>query len=79
MHVNAVRALLEEHRCWTCIELAREVRIAPGTILHILKRKTKVRKMFARWVPHKFKEENMWRRMETTRSHLERYGREGEQ
>ncbi|PSN34458.1 hypothetical protein C0J52_20176 [Blattella germanica] len=29
VHVNAVKALLEEHRCWTCIELAREVRVAP--------------------------------------------------
>ena len=24
VHVNTVRALLEEHRCWTCIELARD-------------------------------------------------------
>ena len=32
VRVNALRALLEEHRCWTCIELAREVGIAPGTI-----------------------------------------------
>ncbi|KAJ4441535.1 hypothetical protein ANN_11391 [Periplaneta americana] len=29
VHVNVVIALLEEHRCWTCIELAREVGIAP--------------------------------------------------
>ena len=41
MHVNTVRTLLEEHRCWTCTELAREVGIAPGTILHILKKKLK--------------------------------------
>ncbi|KAJ4441030.1 hypothetical protein ANN_10879 [Periplaneta americana] len=32
VHVNAVRALLKEYRCWTCVELAREVGIAPGTI-----------------------------------------------
>ncbi|PSN50714.1 Uridine 5'-monophosphate synthase [Blattella germanica] len=30
VHVNAVRALLEAHRCWTCIELAREVGVAPA-------------------------------------------------
>ncbi|PSN32984.1 hypothetical protein C0J52_23692 [Blattella germanica] len=49
VHVNAVRALLEEHHCWTCIELAREVGVAPGTILHILKKKLKLRKICARW------------------------------
>ena len=54
VYVNAVRALLEEHRCWTCIELAREVGIAPGTILHILK-KLKMRKICARWVPENLK------------------------
>ena len=27
--------MLEERSCWTCIELAREVGIAPGTKLHI--------------------------------------------
>ena len=35
VHVNAARALLEEHNC-TCIELARVVGIASGTIFHIL-------------------------------------------
>ena len=40
VHVNAAfRALLEEQCCWTCIELEREVRIAPGTIFHIIKKK----------------------------------------
>ena len=34
---NAVRAPLEDQRYWPCIELGREVRIAPVTILHILK------------------------------------------
>ncbi|KAJ4440404.1 hypothetical protein ANN_08545 [Periplaneta americana] len=38
MHVNAARALLEEHHYWTCTELAREVGIAPSMILHILKK-----------------------------------------
>ena len=28
IHMNTVRALLEEHLCWTSIELAREVEIA---------------------------------------------------
>ena len=41
VHVNTASALLEEHRCWTCIERAREVGIAPSTILHILKKKLK--------------------------------------
>ncbi|KAJ4425542.1 hypothetical protein ANN_27736 [Periplaneta americana] len=45
VHVNAVRALLEEHRCWTYIELAGVVGIAPGTILHILKKKLMMRKI----------------------------------
>ena len=49
VHVNAIRALLEEHHCWTCIELARKVGIATGTILHILKKKLKMRKFCARW------------------------------
>ena len=35
VHVNVVRALLEEHRCWTCIEIAREIGIAPGMFLHL--------------------------------------------
>ena len=70
VHVNAVRALLEEHRCWTCIALARKVGIA----LHILQ-KLNMRKICALWVPHNLKEENMWQRMETARLH---YGREGE-
>ncbi|PSN37524.1 hypothetical protein C0J52_14902 [Blattella germanica] len=39
VHVNVVRALQEEHRCWTCIELAREVGVAPGMILHVLMKK----------------------------------------
>ena len=77
VHVNAVRALLEEHRCWTCIELAEKVGIAPGTVLHKLK-KLEMRKFCARWVPYNLKEENTWQRVETTRLHLERYGREGE-
>ncbi|PSN32627.1 hypothetical protein C0J52_22380 [Blattella germanica] len=55
VHVNAVRALLEELRCWTCIELAREVGVAPGTILHILKKKLKMRKICARWVPQSYR------------------------
>ena len=64
-YVNAARALLEEHRCRYCsIKLAREVGIAPGTILHILKKKLKMRKICSRWVPHNLKEENMWQRME---------------
>ncbi|KAJ4430430.1 hypothetical protein ANN_22646 [Periplaneta americana] len=78
VYVNSVRALLQEHRCWTCIELAREVGIAPGTILHVLKKQSKMRTICARWVPHNFKVENMWQRIETARLHLERYGREGE-
>ena len=49
VYVNSVRALLEEHSCWTCIELAREV----GAVLHILKKKLKTRKICARWVPHR--------------------------
>ena len=36
VHVNAIRALLEEHHCWTCIELVREVGIASGMIFYIL-------------------------------------------
>ena len=60
VHANAVRALLQEHRCWTCIELARQVGIVPGTFLHILKKKLKVRKICARWISHNFKGENMW-------------------
>ncbi|PSN53204.1 hypothetical protein C0J52_04500 [Blattella germanica] len=55
VHVNAVRALLETYRCWTCIELAREVGVAPGTILHILKKKLKMRKICARWVPQSYR------------------------
>ena len=53
-------------KCWnnTCIEQAREVGIAPGTILHILKKMLKMKKICARWVPHYV--------------HLERYGCEGE-
>ena len=77
VYVNAVRALLEEHLCWTCIELAREVGIAPGTILHILK-KLQMSNICAQRVPHNLKEENMWQKMETVRLPLERYGREGE-
>ena len=75
--LNAVRALLEEQRCLTCIELARRVWIAPGTILHMLK-KLNMRIICARWVPHNLKDGNVWQRMETARLHLERYGREGE-
>ena len=63
VHVNAVKALLEEHSCWTYIELAREDGIAPGTILHILKKKLKMRKICGRWVPHNLKEENVWQRI----------------
>ena len=44
VHVNAVRALPEEHRCRTYAELARDVGIFPGTILHILRKKLKMRK-----------------------------------
>ena len=44
--MGMLRALLEEHRCWTCIGLAREVGIAPDTILRILK-KLKIRKICA--------------------------------
>ncbi|PSN45363.1 hypothetical protein C0J52_06520 [Blattella germanica] len=76
VHVNAVRALLEEHCYWTCIELAREVGVAPGTILHILKKKLNLRKICARWVPHSLTEEIIWQRMETARLHIERYGHE---
>ena len=71
VHENAVRELLEEHRCRSCsVKLAREVGIAPGTILHILRKKIKMRKICSRWVPHNLKEENIWQRMETARLHL---------
>ena len=70
--------LLEDHLCWTCVELTREVGIAPGMILHILKKKLKMKKICARWVPHNVKQENMWQRIETARLHLEHYGCEGE-
>ncbi|PSN58357.1 hypothetical protein C0J52_12991 [Blattella germanica] len=55
VHVNAVRALLEEHHCWTCIKLTREVGVAPGTIFHLLKKKLKMRKICAPWVPQSYK------------------------
>ena len=47
VHVNAARALLEEQLFWICIELAWELRIAPSTILQILKKKLKMKKICA--------------------------------
>ncbi|PSN51982.1 hypothetical protein C0J52_18907 [Blattella germanica] len=47
VHVNAVRALLEEH--------PREVGVAPGTILHILKKMLKMRKICTQWVPQSYR------------------------
>ena len=67
-----------KNRCWTCIELAREVGYSPDMILHILKKKLKMRKICARWVPQNLKKENIWQRMETVRLLLECYGLEGE-
>ena len=47
-------------------------------ILHILKKKLKMRKICAVRVTHNLKEEKMWQKMEIVGLHLERYGCEGE-
>ena len=48
VHVKAIRALMEEHRCWTCTEIARDVVNSLDTILYILKKKLKMKKICAR-------------------------------
>ena len=68
---------MDEYRFWTSVELARKVGIATGTILHTLKKKLKMWKICARWVPHNLKKET-WQRMETARFRLEHNEREGE-
>ncbi|PSN38127.1 hypothetical protein C0J52_14412 [Blattella germanica] len=39
LHVQTVMALLKEDRCWTCVEISRELGIAASTVHTILRKK----------------------------------------
>ena len=43
LHVQAVSVLLEEDRCWTCVEISRELGIAASTVHTILRKKKDIR------------------------------------
>ena len=76
--VYALSALLETDRRHTIRELARETGLAHTSVLHILKECLGMRKIASRWVPHDLTEMLKWLRYDADRTHLERYGREGE-
>ncbi|KAJ4430490.1 hypothetical protein ANN_22706 [Periplaneta americana] len=62
------------------IAVVRELkhRLAPSTVLHILKDHLKMRKFASKWVPHDLTDMEKWQRYVVSRTLLERYVHEGE-
>lgn len=77
-NVQNVNALVLADRNSTIRQLANDTRLAPSTVLKILKKHLQMRKIASRWVPHDLTEEHKWLRYDASRTHLERYRREGE-
>ena len=76
--VHNVNALVLADRNVTIRELANDVGLAHSTVLYILKKRLKMRKIASKWVPHELTEYQKWLRYDAARTHLERYEREGE-
>ncbi|PSN44013.1 hypothetical protein C0J52_17227 [Blattella germanica] len=77
-NVQNVNALVLADRNSTIRQLANDTRLAPSTVLKILKKHLQMRKIASRWVPHDLTEEHKWLRYDASHTHLERYRREGE-
>ena len=50
--VSKIKEIIEGDARFTVREIARKVGLSLSTVHHILKKHLKVRKIFARWVPH---------------------------
>ena len=76
--VQTVSALVEADRNVTIRELAQDIGLALATLHRILKDRLKMRKIASKWVPHELTDAQKWLRYDASRTHLERYEREGD-
>ena len=78
-NVEKVAKLLNDHRRYTCTEIAHELDINHGSAHSILTKRLKMRKAAARWVPHMLSDSEKHHRVKIARSLLHRYGKEGDE
>ena len=76
-HVEALRVLLEEDRCWTYGDFQGTWYSSINCPYH-LRKKLNMPKVCAHWDLHTLTEIGKWQWMETARMHLERYEHKGE-
>ena len=77
-NVEKIQELLKTDRRLTCEEVAREIGISRGSAHAALTTNLNMRRIAARWVPHCLSEEQKTERMETAKTLLKRYIKEGE-
>jgi histone-lysine N-methyltransferase SETMAR len=72
-----VKELLNHNRRISCEVLAQELEICVGSVHTIIPNNLKMRKVSARWVPHRLTSEQAERRLNIATNHLSRFSKEG--
>ena len=77
VQVAVIEHWLTDERHWTVTELSAYSGISALTVSLILRKDLKIRKLYAKWVPHALGEVQKWTRYETCRINLEWFQFEG--
>ena len=65
--VSKIKEIIEGNSRFTVRDIARKVCMSPSTVHLILKKHLKVRKIFARWVPHLLTDEQNRQRVKVAK------------
>ena len=71
--VSKIKEIIEGDARFTARDIARKVGISLSTVHHILKKHLKVRKIFARWVPHLLTDEQNRKRVKVAKKLLQMF------
>ena len=77
-HAEQLNKLLKSDRRITCEEMAHELDISVGSVHSILRNRLKMRKVSARWVPHRLTLDQVERRLEVATNLRSRFDSEGQ-
>ena len=78
-NVELVHTLIAEDRRLTCEELSEKTGLSSASVFHILTQELNKTKLFVKWVPHLLSDEQKAIRVHTSRAHLHRFRREGQE
>ena len=77
-NTEQLKRLLKSDRRITCEEMAQELEISVGSVHTFLRNHLKMRKVSARWVPHRLTSDQAERRLEVATHLLSRFDSEGQ-